>query len=165
MGTQADFQVQAMIGHIDYEGDGYYSFTGQRSGWVSARAITPPQISIESPQKETYNSSDVTLTYLADEQLNQTTYSLDGNENVTFSGNATLTALPNGMHNVTVYAWDQAGNVGASETVKFAIAVPEPESFPTVTITFSIVVAVVVCIGLLLCVKIRRRQTNLAKKP
>ena len=41
--------------------------------------------------------------------------------------------LPSGEHNVTVYAWDAAGNVGASETVTFTVA--EPDIFPTVPVT------------------------------
>jgi hypothetical protein len=49
---------------------------------------------------------------------------------VTVAGNATLTSLSFGVNNVTVYAWDVAGNVGASETITFNIAEPEPESFP-----------------------------------
>jgi hypothetical protein len=42
MNTQVDFQVQALIGHIDYEGDGYYRFTGERSAWSSTQTITIP---------------------------------------------------------------------------------------------------------------------------
>jgi len=41
-----------------------------------------------------------------------------------------LASLSVGVHNVTVYVWDAAGNVGASETITFNIAEPEPESFP-----------------------------------
>jgi hypothetical protein len=40
MNTQVDFQVQALIGHIDYEGDGYYRFTGERSDWSDTQTIT-----------------------------------------------------------------------------------------------------------------------------
>jgi hypothetical protein len=47
--SQVDFQVQAMIGHIDpitYQmnpnigGDGYYSFTGQASEWSPTQTLT-----------------------------------------------------------------------------------------------------------------------------
>ncbi len=38
--SQVDFQVQALTGHIDYVGDGYYRFTGQRSEWSSTQTIT-----------------------------------------------------------------------------------------------------------------------------
>ena len=61
-------------------------------------------------------------------------YSLDGNDNVTIAGNTTLTNLSSGLHNVTVYAMDKNGNIGASETVTFSIAEPEKETFPTVSV-------------------------------
>lgn len=35
-----DFQVQALIGHIDYQGDGFYKFEGQTSGWSDTQTIT-----------------------------------------------------------------------------------------------------------------------------
>jgi hypothetical protein len=40
VGSQVDFQVQALIGHIDYAGDGFYSYTGQRSDWSNTQTIT-----------------------------------------------------------------------------------------------------------------------------
>ncbi len=40
VGSQVDFQVQALIGHIDYEGDGEYSFTGQTSDWSNTQTLT-----------------------------------------------------------------------------------------------------------------------------
>ncbi len=54
-----------------------------------------------------------------------TGYSLDGGENITVGGNATLNGLTIGSHNITVYAKDTSGNIGASETYKFEVA---PES-------------------------------------
>jgi len=45
VGRECDFQVQAMIGHIDpittgpIAGDGYYSYTGQFSEWSSTQTI------------------------------------------------------------------------------------------------------------------------------
>jgi hypothetical protein len=35
-----DFQVQALIGNIDYAGDGFYKFVGQTSGWSDTQTIT-----------------------------------------------------------------------------------------------------------------------------
>jgi hypothetical protein len=40
IGSQVDFQVQALIGHIDYAGDGCYSYTGQRSDWSDTQTLT-----------------------------------------------------------------------------------------------------------------------------
>ncbi len=74
-------------------------------------------------------------------------YSLDGLENQSFSGNTTLTGLSNGLHNVTVYAWNLDGNVGASETAFFFVQVSE--SFPIVPIVGagSLVSVAAVCVG------------------
>jgi hypothetical protein len=40
-------------------------------------------------------------------------------KNVTIAGNTTLTGLSSSVHNLTVYAWDEAGNIGSSETITF----------------------------------------------
>lgn len=33
IGNPVDFQVQAIVGHIDYAGDGYYTFVGSQGDW------------------------------------------------------------------------------------------------------------------------------------
>jgi hypothetical protein len=73
---------------------------------------------------------------------------LDGQENVTINANATLTGLSEGDHNLTVYATDEAGNVGASETIYFSI-------FPT---TLAIAVVTVAVIGIVLLVYFKKRK-------
>jgi hypothetical protein len=116
--------------------------------------FTPPHISILSPENKAYNTSDVPLDLTVNETASQITYSLDGQENVTAAGNMTLTQLSNGAHNVTVYAADEAGNMGASETATFTVAVPEP--FPVVpVVTISVIVAVVT-VGILVYFKKRK---------
>lgn len=116
----------------------------------------PPSISLLSPQNKTYNTSEVPLNLATDTSITQMSYSLDGRENVTVTGNTTLTVLFNGAHNLTVYAQDEAGNIGASETITFTIA--KPELFPTTwIIAVAIVVTVVVVAGLLFYVLKRKR--------
>ena len=91
-------------------------------------------------------------------------YSLDGKDNASISGNTTLTGLANGNHNVTIYATDEAGNTGASETLSFNVNVPEPETktepFPFVPVAAAaiVVAAVIVAAGVLLYFKKRKRQ-------
>jgi hypothetical protein len=109
-------------------------------------------IEIHLPANKTLDTSKIPLNFTIDEPLSQIAYSLDGQENVTISGNATLTDLSNGEHNVTVYARDNAGNVGSSETMAFTISKPEP--FPTFLVA-AISVAVVVVAGLLIYLKKR----------
>jgi hypothetical protein len=76
---------------------------------------TPPRVSVLSPQNRQYDSTDVQLLFIVDEEDSNLSYSLDGAEKVALLGNITLTGLSLGTHNVTVYACDDAGNIGASK--------------------------------------------------
>jgi hypothetical protein len=117
----------------------------------------PPNISILLPEPKAYNTSDVPLYFTVNEAFSQITYSLDGQENITAAGNMTLPQLSNGAHNVTVYAADEAGNMGASETVTFTVAVPEP--FPTALVAVILVSVAIVGAGLLVYfVKFKKQQ-------
>jgi hypothetical protein len=116
---------------------------------------TPPAIVVMPVENKTYGMSDIPLNFTLNEPTSQVTYSLDGQENVTLAGNTTLTNLPYGEHNVTVYASDLAGNVGNSETIAFTIAKPEP--FPTTLFIAGVVSVPVVGIGLLVYFKKRKK--------
>jgi hypothetical protein len=50
--------------------------------------------------------------FFTNEILNWTCYSLDGKDNATVAGKNSLAALPNGLHNITVYYKDKFGNIG-----------------------------------------------------
>jgi hypothetical protein len=116
---------------------------------------TPPNITVSSVESIKYETSDVPLSFTANEPVSQISYVLDGQENVTIGGNTTLTGLTNGSHNLTVYAWDTAGNLGVSETITFNVKVPEP--FPTTfVVATSVALFVVVGIGFLMFLKKRK---------
>jgi hypothetical protein len=104
---------------------------------------------------ENSSTSDIPLNISINATTSKVTYSLDNQENVTIAGNTTLTGLSSGLHNVTVYAWDMAGNVGSSETVTFTIAEPEP--FPTTLIAVVSGTATAV-IGFSLLIYFRKRN-------
>jgi hypothetical protein len=74
------------------------------------------------------------------------------------AGNTTLTGLSYGGHNVTIYAWDNSGNIGFSETIYFSIAKEqEPEPFPTAIVaTASGASTAIIGISLLIYVKKRK---------
>jgi parallel beta-helix repeat protein len=110
--------------------------------------VAPPHISVSSPENKTYNDSNVTLTFSMSEPTSKISYSLDGQDNVTIAGNITLNEVPNGFHNLTVYATDSAGNTGASETISFSVDVPEP--FPTITVATASVATIAVMGAVLL---------------
>jgi hypothetical protein len=117
------------------------------------RENTPPKISVLSPVNQKFNESSVLLSFTVDKPVNWTGYSLDGGETVTVVGNVTLEGLTNGVHNVTVYAMDEFGNVGASETVSFTVEVPFPVAPVTAT---SVAIVAVVGVGLLVYLKKRK---------
>jgi hypothetical protein len=107
-------------------------------------------------KKGTYNVSSVLLNFTVDEAASHITYSLDGEENFTTAGNTTLTGVANGDHNLTVYAWDEAGNVGASETITFSVNAPFPITLVAVA-SVSGISAVVVTTSLIVYFKKRKR--------
>ncbi len=120
---------------------------------------TSPSVSISSLENRTYETSDIPLNFTVNESVTLVSYSLDGQANVTVAGNTTLAGLSVGEHNVTVYAWDAAGNVGASETIYFSIAEPEPQSepFPTTMVIAPIASVTVIGVGLLVYLKKRKK--------
>jgi hypothetical protein len=145
-----------------------------RQSWVvaftlgaaaSGTIVTRPVVSLLSIANATYAQSDVPLNFALSEPVSQITYSLDGQDNVTISGNATLTGLSNGEHNVTIYGCAADGYVGSSGTVFFTVAKPESsEPFPTVIVVAASVAAVVVVSASLLgYVKRRNRKQGLAE--
>jgi len=141
--------------------DGFFvhMFSINGSSSVNFAIDVSPSVSVLSPVNETCDVSDVPLYFIVSEPISEVTYSLDGKENVTIAGNTTLT-LSNGVHNVTVYAWDVAGNAGASETIHFNVEVPNvevPEPFPTAPVAAGVTSAAVVGIGALIYFKKRRR--------
>ena len=120
----------------------------------SVITFTVDSTSILSPLNKTYDISDVPLLFKVDKSVTQISYSLDGQDNVMVVGNTTLTGLSNGEHNVTVYATDEAGNTGASETITFSVEVP----FPVAPVAAASVATVaVVGVGLLVYFRKRKR--------
>ena len=83
-------------------------------------------------------------------------YSLDGQNNVTITGNTTLTGLSKGTHSLFVYANDSYGQTAKSLVHYFTIDTPPP-SFPT-TLATAIVVfsAVAVIVAVLFYFKKRK---------
>jgi nitrous oxidase accessory protein len=117
--------------------------------------LSMPSVQLISPKNTTYSIANVTIVFIIDKQVSWLGYSLDGQDNVTISENTTITDLPNGLHNITVYAKDTYGNMGASETVSFTVEVPFPT---TVAIAFT---AVASAIGVSLAgylIKTRRKN-------
>jgi N-acetylneuraminic acid mutarotase len=120
-----------------------------------------PVVSLASPQNQNYSSNEVSLNITLNKAVNWTSYSLDGQQNVTFSGYTNLTNISNGVHNITIYAQDTFGNIGSSETISFTIAKPESESFPVMPVAAVSIVAVALAVaGLLVYHKKHKTQLS-----
>jgi len=92
---------------------------------------TPPTITITSPQETNYPTSEVTLSFNIDESVSWIAYNLDGEDNVTIDGNTVLSGLSEGEHTIMIFARDNAGNTGVSDTVCFRVDTTPP----TITLT------------------------------
>jgi N-acetylneuraminic acid mutarotase len=113
----------------------------------------PPVVTVFSPENSNYTSSNISLAFALNKPAVWLGYSLDGMENVTISGNTTLSGLSNGPHNITVYAKDKFENTGISSTISFSVEVP----FPTTLVTASIASLAVIGVSLLVYFKRRKR--------
>jgi N-acetylneuraminic acid mutarotase len=114
----------------------------------------PPEISLLSPVNQTYNESIVPLVFTVNKPLTWASYSLDGQQNVTITGNCTIANVTNGFHSVTVYAKDEFENTGASETITFSVEMPFP--ITSVAVASGVAVAII-GVGLLVYFKKRKR--------
>jgi hypothetical protein len=113
-----------------------------------------PQVVVLDLDNRTFSASEVPLSFTVDETVSEITYCLDGQENVTITGNTTLTSLSNDEHDLVVYAADVAGNLGSSRTINFSITL-----FPTSLVIASSITVAVVLVGLgLLLYGIKRKR-------
>jgi hypothetical protein len=118
---------------------------------------TAPEITVASPENKTYHTVDVALNFTVNETVSLMRYELDGETAVEISGNTTIARLAIGVHNLTVSAFDVAGNMGTSETISFSVT-EEPVPFPTALVaTASAASVVVIATGLLVYFKKRKR--------
>jgi hypothetical protein len=87
------------------------------------------KIEILSPKNnKIYATNSIPLTFTINKTASWIAYSLDGQANITITGNTTLTDLQDGWHNVTVYAKStcMCGGKEASCRVDFAVDTTPP---------------------------------------
>jgi hypothetical protein len=135
---------------------GYVVAGGEASGTTSYVTkispepdVQPPVVTVSSPTSKTYETGDIPLTFTVNEPTSWMGYSLDGQDNVTITGNTTLSGLAIGAHNLTVSAEDLTGLIGVSATIQFNIVA----RFPTELVIASVAVAAVVSVGFLVYFK------------
>lgn len=118
----------------------------------------PPDISVVSPQNSNFTGKD-TLVFTVNKPVASMQYRLDGQANAILTGNLTLAGLPVGQHNVTVYATDEFGNTGTSDTIYFTI-VKETEPFAAVTLAAIATTVAVAAVGILAYFRRSKKSTN-----
>lgn len=106
-----------------------------------------PSIANLGIENSNYNQNGVPLNFTVDEPIYWMGYSLDGEANVTFTGNMTLNGLAYGSHGLVVYANDTVGNMGATGNVNFTVERPEVVPILPIAIV-SMAVILAVCAGL-----------------
>ncbi len=111
-----------------------------------------PVVSVVSPENKTYAARNVSLAFTVNKPASWLGYSVDGQETITITGNTTIARLLNGLHNITVYANDTFGNIGASQTIQFTI-VEETELFLTTWLIASVMFIAVIGVGLIVYFK------------
>ena len=121
---------------------------------------TAPNVSILSLQNKAYNTSNIPLVFTVNETTSLITYIVDGKV-YTINGNTTLTGLQNGDHKIIVYATDEAGNAGASETINFNVQVPIP---PQKALAILPPMAIVLIGGLSILIYLEKRKQSAAGK-
>ena len=115
----------------------------------------PPKITVFPIENKTYEVPDVLLRFTVDNSPSWLGYSLDNQPIVTITGNLTLTGLSYGLHELTVYANDTAGNMGY-QSIHFEVN----SVFPTTIVAAGVIATVVVASGLLVYLKKRKRSKS-----
>jgi hypothetical protein len=96
-----------------------------------------PNITVANPINTTYAEYGLALNFTITKISSWIGYSLDGNPNVTITGNTTLGVLSEGPHFIVLFANDTAGNMGKSDTVWFTIDVSIPSIDSPADLTYE----------------------------
>ncbi|MCW4033744.1 MAG: right-handed parallel beta-helix repeat-containing protein [Candidatus Bathyarchaeota archaeon] len=106
---------------------------------------------VVSPENCTYTTNEVTLTFSSNKTLTWTAYRLDTKNMKEFDVQKTLSGLSDGVHNITVYAKDTAGNMLSSKTVSFQI--DANQNVPLYAAAVVVAVAACVLVGVFISLR------------
>lgn len=135
---------------------------------------TPPKITGMYIENQTSNQTSTQLFFQIYEpwKLRQVTYCIDRAENKTLPNDTmigdfeiihyyktNLTGLTSGFHNITVYAIDSTGNIGASETLTFQVDAAEAEPF-NLTVNSALIAALCVAATVALGFWLKRKRNQ-----
>jgi hypothetical protein len=155
------FHSISVYGRYEHAGGSNYNVHDSSKVCFTINKGNAPVISILSVENKTYSQDRLDLNFTVDKSTSWMGYCLDGQANVTLTGNFTLTQLPIGSHTLTVYANDTVGNMGSSLTINFNVAEPFPTLF-VVAVTATIVAVVV--IGVLIYLKKQSNRSSRGKR-
>ena len=126
-------------------------------------AVLSP-IALLMEKNQTYNTTEIPLDFIVDRAPSQVAYSLDFHENVTVTGNTTLTGLAEGTHTVIIYANNTWGNSTSIDINIFTIAPsPSQSTSPTLQIQnvfFLILILSVALVAITILLVLRKRKLN-----
>lgn len=106
-----------------YDGTNFLDINEQYT--PAGYGTVPPKLQILSPENKVYNS--VHLVFSVTKPTDWIGYSLDGQANVTITGNTTLSGLSDGSHRIILYANGSFGNMGASSVAPFSVDTTPPK--------------------------------------
>ncbi|KON32091.1 hypothetical protein AC478_01365 [miscellaneous Crenarchaeota group-1 archaeon SG8-32-3] len=87
----------------------------------------PPELHVLSPENKTYTSNDIQLVLSVNRPTTWMGYSLDGQDNVSITGDTELSDVSEGLHSITVYVNDTFGNIVSSGNVSFSVDTFSPQ--------------------------------------
>jgi large repetitive protein len=87
---------------------------------------TAPVVTLTSTPPNPSASSAASVSFSVNDPSAQAWCSLDGGTAQACAGTVSYTGLGNGSHTISVYAIDQAGNIGASASTTFLVAAAAP---------------------------------------
>jgi hypothetical protein len=130
--------------------------------------ISKPNITILTPQNQTYTAAQIPLNFSISEQTDSITYELDQYPSQVIYENTTLSNLAVDTHSLTIYANDTIGRLGSSQTVYFTVAQdtktqisPEKASQTSPTVALAIISACsIVFIGITIAVIYVKRRVK-----
>ena len=121
---------------------------------------SPPRVRVLSPEAVVYNVSSVPLLFALSKPVSGMVYCLDGGDNLTLTGNATLVGLSGGRHTLFLYATDVAGNTGKSEVLAFDVAIPNSLPASLIAIAVAVIVSAAAVSFGLVAYFLRRKRRN-----
>lgn len=121
-------------------------------------SVINTDISIQEPQNKTYHTQNIPLNATINKPGSTLSYSLDNKATIPLTENTTLTNLPYGTHQITIYT----DNNVTCQTIHFNIQAP-PTKIPPTTLAL-VIIAISVILGIMLLILYKKISQTHSKK-